>query len=494
METSKSGKMAWRPTSRGEWSLVLAGVNLMLLNFILVQHMTVAFRQTELAVIMCTLAYFAGVSFGYIVSDRVSPALVRRSLPLCLVVQMLLLVWMQPCHFMTARWATQLGLPWQLGEAVAGTGLFVLVAGFATSIYAILLPRVIETEDAGLRRCYSLEIAGSLIGLLLVPVLAGAGHEALLGGYFAGFVALAAVTGSGTMITGVMGLGSALFLIGFGKWDRAAATAHYERYYDWENVEPLYTKWTPYHKIEVVNSGGVLRLLLNGKRQFTGSSKNIYPYFVAEYPARMLGTPRVALLGCGSMATVGLIGDFVPEIRIVDLDAEVFGASRKYFQEFNRLDTLKNWTFTADDAKHWLGNNREHFDLILHDIPPARSRQVALTYTDDFFRLVKARLEPQGIFSISSLSPIKSGSHYSKRMLATLSSVFERHWVLLHQGNSYFYGGGPELVELPPMELLGRVEEHLRRDVSVLTRARVAELTRAEKIITIANVGDLIYD
>ena len=33
-------------------------------------------------------------------------------------------------------------------------------------------------------------------------------------------------------------------------------------------------------------------------------SQLTYAYFVAGYPARLLGSPRVALLGCGSMATV----------------------------------------------------------------------------------------------------------------------------------------------------------------------------------------------
>ena len=416
---------------------------------------------------------------------------------MCLAVQMLLLVGMQPGYYVVARataaWAGEHGLPWMLGEAVAGTGVFLLVAGFATSIYAVLLPRVIETGGAGLRRCYSLEIAGSLAGLLLVPVLAGVSHEALLAGYFAGLVALAAAAGAGVLVTGGMGVGAAVFLMGFAEWDRAAATAHYERYYDWENVEPVLAKWTPYHKIEVLRSRGVPRMLLNGKQQFVGGS-GTYAYFVAEYPARLLGSPRVLLLGCGSMATVGRIGNFVREVRIVDLDAEVFDAARTYFQDYNRLDTLRNWTFTADDAKHWLGNSSEQFDLILHDIPPARSRQVALTYTDDFFRLVKARLEPQGIFSISSLTPMREGSRYAKRMLATLASVFEHHWVLLHKGSAYFHGGGPGLTEPAPAELLERVDPAWRDEVTVLTRAQIAELTRGEKIITIANVGDLIYD
>ena len=70
---------AFRPASRSEWSLLLAGANLMLLNFIMVQHALVAIRQAEIAVLAFSLAYFLGVSLGYSVSDRLSAATIRAS-------------------------------------------------------------------------------------------------------------------------------------------------------------------------------------------------------------------------------------------------------------------------------------------------------------------------------------------------------------------------------------------------------------------------------
>jgi spermidine synthase len=285
------------------------------------------------------------------------------------------------------------------------------------------------------------------------------------------------------------------FLFWFGDWDRAGAAFRYAGYYGWKGDEIVFTKYTPYHKIEVVKArGGEHRLLLNGKRQFGGDPTRAYAYFVAEYPARLLGKPTVALLGCGSMATVGRIGDFVPRIAIVDLDAEVFGAARTFFQSYNRLDQLHNWTFTADDAKHWLASTDESFDLVLHDIPPARSRQIALTYTDEFFRLVKARLTPRGIFSISSLTPFSRDSHYGKRMVKTLASVFDRYFVLVRQGSLYFYGGGPELVVPDQAALREALDGHFRSGVQVRTKAEIDAQVEGESTITVSNVGDLIYD
>ena len=55
------------------------------------------------------------------------------------------------------------------------------------------------------------------------------------------------------------------------------------------------------------------------------------------------------------------------------------------------------------DAKRFLGSTDQTYDLIVDDIPPAKSRQIALTYTREFFTLVKERLNPGGIFSMPTL-------------------------------------------------------------------------------------------
>lgn len=462
----------------------MAGVNLMLLNFILVQHMTVAFRHEEIAVLVFSLAYFLGISLGYYLSDRLTAAWVRVALPVCLVGQMVLLLGLQGFHYLVAQ---------AVGGATAGVAVLGLVAVFATSVPAVFLPRVLAAGGE-LRRSYSVEIVGSLLGLLLVPLLAPIAHECVLGVYFASSLALAVAAGVGRRVTMSLGVVVALYLLYYGAWDRAAVAWFDARYYHWRVDEVVLARYTPYHKIEVVRSGDEHRLLLNGKRQFGGDPQRVYAYFVAEYPARLLGRPTVAVLGCGSMSTVGRIGGFVPSVRIVDIDPEVFKAARRYFGNYNQLEELHNWTFTADDAKHWLANTDEQFNLILHDIPPARSRQVALTYTEEFFRLAKARLKPGGIFSISSLTPLSARSSYGRRVLATLNQVFDHYFVLVHQNAAYFYGGGSGLREPGAEELRQLVETAWRGQVRVYTRAEIMALVAGEKVITTANVGDLIYE
>ncbi len=485
---------AFRPSGVGERALFLTGINLMLVNFIMVQHAIVAFRRAEIAVIAFSLAYFVGVSVGYFVSDRLRPEFVRRSLPAFLVAQMALIAGMQPAHGILGEWCRRIGLRGIGDDVGAGLVLFALLAAFGTSVYAIFLPRVIVESQGDLRRPYSVEVAGSILGLVLMPLLAGVSHVAVLGGYFAAFLALMVTVGTGWRVAGVLAGLSLCFLAAFPSLDRAAAAYTYRRSYGWKVEEVPFSRFTPYQKVEVVRAGGENRLLLDGLRQFGGDPRRTYSYFVAEYPARLLGSPRVALLGCGSMATVGRIGGFVPSIRIVDIDEHVFGAAREHFRRDNRLDQLGNWRFSADDAKHWIANSGEVYDLILHDIPPAKSRQVALTYTDDFFRLVKARLSARGLFSISSLGAHDPRREYRRRMLATLTSVFENGFALERRGSLYFYGGGPRLEEPSADGLLQRLPAEYRKEVTVYSGRQLRDEAHGARIITLSNVGDLIYE
>jgi hypothetical protein len=79
-------------------------------------------------------------------------------------------------------------------------------------------------------------------------------------------------------------------------------------------------------------------------------------------------------------------------------------------------------------------------------------------------------------------------------MLATLKSVFDHYYALEHRGSVYFYGGNKDLAEPDRATLLNLVDPAWRKNVTVLTRADIDALVAGEPIITISNVGDLIYE
>jgi spermidine synthase len=480
--------------------LFLAGVNLMLLHFLLVQRTLVAIRQDETAVLVFSASYFAGISLGYALSGRVTFSLLRLLLPVFFCVQMLMMLYLQSFAHVVERdvssWALSVGLPEETGLWATYAALFATITLGATSLYSVFLPAVIDDHQAGgLRRCYSLEVAGSLLGFLLIPLLSLLPQAWMVAFYFAVLVAIALMIGMNRLTLTTMALLVSGYAYCYDGWDKKNALDFYQNWYSQYDIEKVIeTRHTPYHKIEVLElENDEHMLVLNGKRQFVGDPRRTYSYFVASFPASFFHKPQVCTLGCGSMATVGRIGRAAEHITIVDIDEQVFEVSKKYFPQYNRLGVLDNWTFRADDAKHFLGSSDQDFDLILHDIPPARSRQVALTYTAEFFEQAKSRLSPQGIFSISALSS-SARSGYGCNMLATLAHVFDHYFVVSHGGSHYFYGGHRTLSEPKVAELRKRIERYYREDVRILTRADVDELVKNGIIITTDNVGDLIYD
>jgi spermidine synthase len=489
---------AWLPRDREEASLALVGGGLSLLSFIVVREISPAFRHPELAIIVFAVSYFGGISIGYAAAFSRFAGLVRRWIPAVLLLQLTLLFCLRPVHlWLTDGFAALLrplgGRGWllELPSSVVVAGILALTV---TPLHAMMLPRSVAIHGRSLRRSYAVEIAGSVAGLVLVPVLAGLGQELLLTFYGLIVLTLAWLAGDRRVVSGVLALLALALVAGHGAIDRRISSWCYEKTYGWKNAAVVYSRHSAYQKIEVVQSGAEPRLMLDGRRQFGGDPTRTYAFFVAEYPCRQIEKPRVAVLGCGSMSTVGLIGRRAASIDIVDIDEEVFAVSCEYFQSYNRLGSLGNWTFHADDAKHYLAAVNTSYDLIVHDIPPARSRVLALTYTREFFQLVKARLSPGGVFSISCLAPGGSDSLYARRLLATLGSVFEHYYVLQRSGALYFYGGGPGMPEPVADVALAQLPAERASGVTFLGRAEIDRLVGGVGAVSVANVGTLIYD
>lgn len=466
------------------WLLFLTGFNLILLNYTLIRQTTLAFRDLETSALVMVLAYFAGISLGYLASERVQPRTMARLLPVFLVFQVVLVAFVQ----LIVVYLGQLA-PTNLTYAL----IFLLVAVGSTSLYSVFLPRFIQPDTANTSRYYSIEIVGSLCGLLTLGALSMAGMTAVYAAYFAAFIALAALAQVGRVMIGLLAAFSLLFLLGFDVIDRKVSVEFYKRFYSGRGIEQvIHTRYSPYHKIEVVKDGDGDRLLiLNNHLQFGPSSHHHYSYFVAEYPAALLGNPTVAVLGCGSMSTVGRMGDIAEWITIVDIDRAVFETSRKYFAEFNRLYELRNWTFVDDDAKHFLGTTRQTFDLVVDDIPPAKTRQIALTYTREFFELVRLRLTPRGVFSMPSLTSLHAQRVYGKRILATMAAVFDRVYVI-NDGDTSYYFGTSESAEFNEETLRAAIDHASRPTVHIMLPDEVREHVKDTKIITINNMADLI--
>jgi spermidine synthase len=472
---------------RRDLLLFLAGHNLILLNYVLIRQMTVSLADLETAALLTALAYFSGVSLGYLRPERLTPARVARLLPIFLVLQLAIAVLGPLIARAVARHA---------GEGAAYAAVFALVAIGSTSLYAVFLPNAVGADEGSTARCYSAEILGSIAGILALAALSRGGPLPVHAAYLAALLAIALLLGIGRLTLAAMAALAATFLFAHGALDRRVSEALYRAdLNDGRPVRVLAARTSPYQKIEVLEAEGRGRLLvLDGRLQFEPAWHDGYSYFVAEYPARLLGKPDVGVLGCGSMSTVGRIGEGAASIHIVDLDEGVFEVSRAFFGEWNRLSALSGWSFEADDAKHFLATTSRSFDLLIDDIPPARTRQIALTYTREFFSLVRQRLRPRGLFSMPTLIPVTSRrSGYGLRILATLASVFDRVAVLTVRGSSYCFAMAPGLA-LGEATLRAGIDHPDAAAARILMPDEVARRIAGVPIITVNNLGDLMEE
>src|SRR5262249_51183864 len=64
--------------------LFLIGQNLILLSYVLIRRMTASLYDLETSALLTSIAYFAGISLGYLRPERIPPRLVRALFPVFL--------------------------------------------------------------------------------------------------------------------------------------------------------------------------------------------------------------------------------------------------------------------------------------------------------------------------------------------------------------------------------------------------------------------------
>jgi spermidine synthase len=214
-------------------------------------------------------------------------------------------------------------------------------------------------------------------------------------GHAAGLWARAALTG-------------VLLVAAFVFADHLTAIAEENQYAD----EVIVAKTTPYQRIVVTRNRAGFQLFLNGHLQF--SSVDEYRYHEAlVHPAfaAARGGRRVAVLGGGDGLAVREIlrHPEVESVTLVDLDPAMTALARSHplFVALNggSLSSPKV-RVVNEDAMVWIGEGTDLFDVVIVDFPDPNSYAVGKLYTSRFYALLRKRLDPEGVVSVQSTSPL----------------------------------------------------------------------------------------
>jgi spermidine synthase len=309
--------------------------------------------------------------------------------------------------------------------SLAGVGLLLaiplLLLGMV-SPYAIRL--TVDSVDATGRtagRLYAISTVGSLVGtflaaLLLIPFV-GTRRTFLI---FAGAMALAALPQLvHRRIRAVVVPAAILSLIALPTGTIKAADNGDRVIWEGE-TEYQYARVLQApngERMLELNEGDAVHSVYTPGQWLTG---NYWDAMLALSLAGRHAPPRsVAILGDAAGTSARQIGHYFPQARVdaVELDGELTTVGREFFD----LGGPNLHTYTAD-ARPWLYSTTRKYDVIMVDAYRQPYIPFYLT-TQEFFALVRDRLEPGGLVIVNVAQPPGSTA-LEQALSATMRAVF----------------------------------------------------------------------
>ena len=197
--------------------------------------------------------------------------------------------------------------------------------------------------------------------------------------------------------------------------------------------EVLHSGHTAYQQVEVLESEIFGRsLVLDGKTQSTERDEFVY-HEALVHPAMSLHPgPRTVFIGGGGEGGTlreSLAHRSVERVVMVDLDPEVVELCRRFLPHHHQgsFDDPRV-ELRHEDARAFLENTRESFDVMIMDlVDPLEGGTAYQLYTEEYYQIVKSRLNPGGILvTQSGPAGLLSYQECFTTIHNTLSGVFDR--------------------------------------------------------------------
>jgi spermidine synthase len=173
----------------------------------------------------------------------------------------------------------------------------------------------------------------------------------------------------------------------------------------------VYREQSRYQRIIITSRNRDVRLYLDGNLQF--SSLDEYRYHeLLVHP--VMSIPRahekVLVLGGGDgfVARELLKYDDVQEIIVVDLDPAITDLAREntLLKQYNG-DAMNDSrvTIVNQDAYTYIQESDQLFSVIIIDLPDPNNESLGKLYSEQFYRMLRSRLTPDGAFITQATSP-----------------------------------------------------------------------------------------
>lgn len=399
------------------------GLNLVLIQWVLVRELTTLLFGTELVILLVTVSYFAGISVGYALSGWIKR---RWLLPFGILTLIL--------HLTLPIWFRLLVVFFDASGAYALTFIVLplSVPFIISAFYSIFLPLYADDDADALPALYALEVLGTGCGVLILVALGGVGLQAVYVMYGVSLLLILTALNTPKYVLAGLGLMVAGWLILLPALNAWSNTAFFSQLYGLpDGTTTLYTGYSAYQKVDVLETpDGTRFLFLDGLEHFGSSGGSWLNIVMGRIPASLMFPQNALVFGAGSMQLELMIANYADWVTTVELDPAVVDASTTYLTAYNRMDELENRTVIIDDAKHFIANDDARYDLIATDLPAAFTIQTATLYSQAFFEEVSEHLETGGVFSVNLTDEFTPDSEISRRIAAGLLATFDEVMVV----------------------------------------------------------------
>jgi len=198
----------------------------------------------------------------------------------------------------------------------------------------------------------------------------------------------------------------------------------------------LYTREGLSATVSVYRDSEQTCLKINGKTDASTGQDSAAQYLLGHLPLFL--TPRarqVCVIGYGSGATVRAVATHpgISRLDVVELEPAVIGAS-PYFETINDnvLQDARVRLF-LEDGRTFLRYREARYDVIISEPSNPWIAGVANLFSEEFYRIVKARLSPDGRFC-QWIQAYELSNETLNGMLSTLAKVFE-HLLIFRWGS-----------------------------------------------------------
>ena len=170
----------------------------------------------------------------------------------------------------------------------------------------------------------------------------------------------------------------------------------------------IYSGHTAFQKVEVLDSEEFGRsLVLDGKTQSTEKDEFVYHESLVHPAMLCHPAPKTMFIGGGGEGGTlreVLAHNTVESVTMLDLDHGVVDLCRQHLPLHHEgsFDDPRT-TLLHRDARAFLAEPGDGFDMIVLDlVDPLEGGTAYLLYTDEFYRIAKARLNPGGVLVTQS--------------------------------------------------------------------------------------------